>query len=69
MSPRKHDLQDANLEEILGASDDMISIKSVTEKELIAIVNMNLERQEKLKKEGRKVLEWSSSQSSGQEGW
>jgi hypothetical protein len=56
-------LLDAQLTQLLDASQDLCGLKTVTQRDLIEIVELNYEKQQNMKIESRKVLGWGSDSS------
>ena len=58
----KHVLQDAQLDQMLAVSQNISGLKTVTQKDLVEMLDKKHEQLDQLKKEDRKVLGWSSSE-------
>lgn len=61
---KKEELQEAKLSQLLAVPSDIPGLKTLTQKDLIDIVENNWNRDQQVKNQDRKVLGWSSGEDS-----
>jgi hypothetical protein len=60
-------MKDARLSQILNMEHEISGLLTVTQKELIEMVDKDLQLRQEAKKENRKVLDWGSSDEDNKE--